>query len=85
MDAQYGVWQPIETAPKDGALILACVHPNRMFVWWQRADGKEPYESCAGNGAGWVDGTTDSFDDYCIYAPQHWMPLPEAPPSQPLA
>lgn len=61
-----GEWQPIETAPKDGTLIL--LYPTNgdgqisTGYWWEHAN-------CWGAGGGW-------FDDGEV---SHWMPLPEPP------
>lgn len=68
-------WQPIETAPKDGSMILAwCVHPHAEVV-----PDAEEYR-CAvvtrwidHNGGGWTwYGMSGRFT--------HWRPLP-APPA----
>jgi hypothetical protein len=67
-------WQPIETAPKDKAIML-CV------AGWQPCSGRWwPVDGC------WVsfdwDGHFDSdkeMTDYVngtTYEPTHWMPLP---------
>lgn len=59
-------WQPIETAPKDGACILGCIaglaRPVSEVFWW-------------GNGWRAWDGVYVSPISY----PTHWMPLPAAP------
>lgn len=59
------MWQPIETAPKDGTRVLmhkAGVGKYSTFVgWWNCRD-----ES-------WRD-ISHLFRD-----PSHWMPLPEPP------
>lgn len=59
-------WQPIETAPKDGARILIgrVGHPWVFSAWWNErhthwATGKSPMDFFA--------------------EPTHWMQLPEAP------
>jgi len=69
------LWQPIETAPKDGTEILVYgiatgelggVHeePEVWKVSWFFKD----WSLCGGEGYSvWVD------------SPTHWMPLPEAP------
>jgi len=69
------LWQPIETAPKDGTEILVYgiatgefggVHeePETWKVSWLFTN----WSLCGGEGyAVWVD------------SPTHWMPLPEAP------
>lgn len=70
------MWQPIETAPKDGTRILVVgngwKYPN--ILWWS-AIHKE-----------WIDNILDEhyrFPDHVAwgYIPTHWMPLPEAPRS----
>lgn len=62
------VWQPIETAPKDGRYVLLMIpawyHPPRWRV------------------ARWKDtGATSGFEGYYGPEPTHWMPLPP-PPAQ---
>lgn len=66
-------WQPIETAPKDGARILLA--PLMVVASWDFGDEE------------WIIAVQE-FDDprigklmYCHYAegPTHWMPLPEPP------
>lgn len=63
-------WQPIETAPRDGTVILLCrVHPNpdvRIAV----SDGQ------------WLETSNGHWDwvwPYIRKEPTHWMPLPAAP------
>lgn len=67
-------WRPIESAPKDGTVILAwCVHPHARWA----TDDKE--WSCpvvtqwiTHNGGGWTwNGMAGTFT--------HWMPLPPPP------
>jgi len=62
-------WQPIETAPRDGAFVLAFGEHNgaladcsiAIIQWWDDAGG-------------WFsDGREYTF------SPTHWMPLPEPP------
>ena len=54
------VWQPIETAPKDGSVVLL---GNRQVC----ADGYWLQEAYAGNGA-WIW-------PYIQKTPTHWAPL----------
>lgn len=59
-------WQPIETAPKDGTVILACAH-----------DWKRPTEMKWNNFTGlltFMNGTHPMFTP-----PTHWIPLPSTP------
>lgn len=59
-------WQPIETAPKDGAWVLV--------IEGQVPD--KPQFVAKWNDYGWVD--CDDDVNYTIN-PTHWMPLPEPP------
>lgn len=75
-----GKWEPIETAPKDGATVLVYVpgllKPVRLTYWFSSESRKY----------GKVESTTEKWA-YHIGAwgndplpePTHWMPLPEAP------
>lgn len=58
------VWQPIETAPRDGTIIMG----GWNFGGWS-------YCIMRWNGCGW----TKRFDATPCYDPTHWMPLPAAP------
>ena len=62
-------WQPIETAPKDGTVILMA-DGLTMFcgIWLKSARG-------------WVDGCRDADGELVAWNATHWMPLP-APPKQ---
>ena len=72
-------WQPIETAPKDGTLLLL------IMVGFEPAVGA--YYS-----HGWDYQTEDCFAEYDhwlaylenrgVWKPTHWMPLP-TPPTNP--
>jgi hypothetical protein len=71
-------WQPIETAPKDGTPIVAClgidndgnplnsfdhgVHTQRI-AWW----GEE----------GWVSYVDQPHEPKCFFEPKFWMPIPK--------
>lgn len=64
------MWQPIETAPKDGRAILAYTADGMCEIIW--------------NGARWEQCPCHSTYDGCGEAvlscfPTHWMPLPPAP------
>lgn len=68
-------WQPIETAPKDGSVVLVfdaswCGGPPRMTVtrwYWER--------SRSGDDANWVDRGSWSG----VTKATHWQALPSAP------
>ena len=58
-------WQPIETAPKDGEVILVSHIFNDQIYWVEAAKQK--------HGA-WFRPT-----GHAVHQPTHWMPLPEMP------
>lgn len=73
-------WQPIETAPKDGTIILVSDKRSVSAAYWGLAprasglvDRNYPWTMLdETNGLnGWMDGPS---------GPTHWMPLP-APPT----
>lgn len=71
-------WQPIETAPKDGTLVLfAC--PKRV--------GYSIFVGFMLEGDGFiVRGDTNRFRSFpgeWQYSATHWMPLPPPPKEQP--
>lgn len=59
-------WQPIETAPKDGKLILLC-----------EVDDEGPSDPKIGSwdGEGWK--IYEPFEDHWNWT--HWHPLPDPP------
>lgn len=88
--ARPSPWQPIETAPKDGARVLIGWW-NDDGVWDQRcaywdavftSDWNEETNETVHIGE-WTDGAVQSFnyeETHC-YKPTHWQPLP-SPPAQ---
>ena len=73
--AQKPQWQPIETAPEDGTVVLGYCpyddkYPNMSSIYPIRFNGRKYAE-------GWYSQTTDGDDDGV--EPTHWMPLPDAP------
>lgn len=78
----HNPWQPIETAPRDGTLVLVWsdeLYMKPYIAWWgvdQNApeDGNEQEEWLTGDGDSWSTGYY-----YTPCNPTHWMPLP-APP-----
>ena len=57
-------WLPIESAPKDGTMILAWVPDGRMMIW--RADLL------------WR-GLSNRTPEHLQFPATHWMPLPSPP------
>ena len=62
-------WQPIETAPKDGEVVM--LYWPTMSITAYPATGFNH-----GDEYGW---TLNSWRDYGEVYPTHWMPLPPAP------
>ena len=62
-------WRPIETAPKDGTVIVA--HD------WHRGCGIYGHDET--QLVSFKDGEWFGKDSYEIHYPTHWMPLPKPP------
>jgi Protein of unknown function (DUF551) len=59
-------WQPIETAPKDENLLMACLHDDKKpNLGWH-------IEVCSIN-------SYEPLDDQYSNCFTHWMPLPKPP------
>ncbi|RUM98983.1 DUF551 domain-containing protein [Pseudaminobacter arsenicus] len=69
------VWQPMDTAPKDGTPVLLWAPDYREFAsvgtWCDRVAAWDA-------DAGMMEEGPALFDDACD-GPTHWMPLPAAP------
>lgn len=59
-------WQPIETAPKDGTIVLVYAKETQEYaiVFWNRY---------------YREWNQRSMEEEELESPTHWMPLPEAP------
>jgi len=77
---QSASWQPIETAPRDGTVVLCCVYgatpSTAMFL--------ETPMGRSGWSVEYMEAHEDeeAFEQYMedhVYNPTHWMPLPAAP------
>lgn len=64
-----GGWRAIETAPRDGTVVLLAHEKAAFDGYWSEADG------------GWVDDVTDAYDDKLTYEPTHWQPMLALPPA----
>lgn len=68
-------WRPIETAPRDGTLIL-CLYPDRhgqgrlSLRYWAVGDWPS---------SGRTEGWSDQHRQLRKTDPTHWLPLPPAP------
>ena len=67
------VWQPIETAPKDGDLILALTDLNHMkLISWQRNPISEVNK--------WFESTgSNTYKLHELVKLTHWLPIPNLP------
>ncbi|NDB67816.1 MAG: DUF551 domain-containing protein [Methylocystaceae bacterium] len=81
-------WQPIETAPKDGTLVLVyCKEGNCTSINGKIAAARYAYDYEAMSGisvSNWEYGEYDaphtpSCKGGYIVTATHWMPLPEPP------
>lgn len=82
-----GEWLPIETAPKDGAVL---VYGYSEDDWEEMQEAMEYGEPTDGITRHWFPATL-SFQNIwwlpggmmkCVKSPTHWQPLPAAPPAQ---
>jgi hypothetical protein len=68
------MWQPIETAPKDGTTVLLWVrgitHP--VVAFWQVG-------GIISEDGFWLHFLLGQFDFVEVKDPTHWMPLPTPP------
>ena len=64
-------WQPIETAPKDGTVLLTFPH-YRVTHW-------SVDECMSFSHAGWAGRWDEYTETFAVIIPTHWMPLPPAP------
>lgn len=78
-------WQPIETVPRDGRMVLLWV---RAVRYGEDDDGRQFESDCSGVDFGQWCALLDDGDGYveAFASPHgdaqhitHWMPLPETP------
>lgn len=72
------MWQPIQTAPKDGTEVIVADPENGMVTsayWYARNDRVAPDD-------GWWDNLPDrgAYTAHICFEPTCWMPLPEPCP-----
>lgn len=66
-NAREGGWQPIETAPKDKAVL--CANQEDVFIAWYQTETEH-----------WSLGSLAYDDEKLLMEddePTHWMPLPK--------
>jgi hypothetical protein len=78
------MWQPIETAPKDGTEIdVWGPHGRRCNAWWETALNAPVGAAPLPEGGGWVEDSDMGVTWVLDPQPTHWMPIPEGPTSPP--
>ena len=73
LDAMNGGWREIESAPRDGTVII--VYNSSPHKSYRKQDISAAF--CLENGNWYLDGSCGCNDDMII--PTHWMHLPQAP------
>ena len=84
---RQGEWQPIETAPKDGrVLLLGYFNSHGKWrslrgEWVSREDIDENWEDPETGTPGWYENSVENDDIPNLWytTPAYWMPLPEPP------
>lgn len=78
-------WQPIETAPKDGTVVLIyqgkeeCCCATAKYVDTSHKELEVVGQKGKKVISEWVEYTSGYWDADGFYDPTHWMPLPEPP------
>lgn len=72
-ERSMGEWQPIETAPTDGTMLILAIHDG--------GDSSKPFHIAI---AGWSSEDAEwkrDFDDpySSTWPPSYWLPLPAVP------
>ena len=79
-------WQPIETAPKDGVIIVYCPSEDAKFEYFE-GEGEEMVDDPKPAFIGCAEWCEDECE-FVIFSfhwlsytsqPTHWMPLPPPP------
>ena len=76
-----GTWRLIETAPRDGTPILACLGPFMYIVFWSDDSKlKSPIPWWEMGSAEWENNKWIGYhEEYYAASPTHWMHLPDLP------
>lgn len=74
---KLSLWQPIETAPKDGRMIL--LYRPTGGGWMNTATGSWNDDRYAKNPRPYWESWLRIGVDWRTLPPTHWMPLPEPP------
>jgi hypothetical protein len=73
-------WKPIETAPKDGTVVIGYSDKEGVFpIYWSEKE----YYPIGDSYTGWVNAVDFNYDDGGSWRfdanPTHWQPLPNPP------
>jgi hypothetical protein len=83
---EWGTWEPIETAPQDGTMLLLA--PHMVVGWWEFGDNNwqmmnVPLNTDRTIAHNWKEQPKLWFcvalNMFGLGEPTHWMPLPEPP------
>lgn len=78
--APPAVWQPIETAPKDGTPVLLWWRDERDVEWWACGSWRQFGDGSRGwCGESFHASEEKSWTRLLGQHPTHWMPLPSPP------
>lgn len=81
-------WQPMETAPRDGTQILACIsgtdiahvcYPKRFPKPIVEMKGRDMEKSEAGDVWEYFRDEVHAIGHSWSFVPTHWMPIPTLP------
>jgi hypothetical protein len=80
-----GVWEPIETAPKDGTRVLLYYPNYPQKEWVGRYFKNETYNfgNLVRKSEGWHTGADRLATMVGECEPSHWVPLPSPPTVEP--
>lgn len=83
IEYKFGVWYPIESAPKDGIEILL-FNGKHIFLGLWEAEFEEIYNKYTDSmeyRSSWTDNVVTSWEYQEVneIIPTHWMPLPPKP------
>lgn len=75
------VWQPMETAPRDGTEVLVAYYGEVYTAKYieSNVSNDYPFFATTVNGDPWNCSGVDYRIKYEYLKPTHWMPLPEPP------
>lgn len=84
-EPKFGVWYPIESAPKDDHGIIVYNGTNIYMVYWkEKLDyiGQDKVKWKSIYRGGWTDYTVEDWANQTLFEVKnvsHWMPLPPNP------